>query len=152
MPNTLEAFEKWLVCFIGMVSAFLMVTCDLVVPLKKLREKLYNPTLFGGYEARDYQGLAWMTHHSICKFFKDGNTEMLWHIIADVKAKCKHGEDCLPPEMRAPPPIVSEAASAWVSHANVWVIFLTNRVRLQGCIAFMMLQTTWMHSGVTNVC
>ena len=115
-PNTLESFEKWLVCFIGTVSAFLTITCDLVNPLKKLREKLYNPTLFGGYEARDYQGLAWMTHRSIRKFFKDGNTDMLRRIIADVEAERKHGEDCLPPEMRAPPPsMVSDTSSSGMS-------------------------------------
>ena len=112
-PNTLEAFEKWLVCFIGTVSAFLTVTCDLVMPLKKLREKLYNPTLFGGYAARDYQALAWMTHRAIRRFFREGNTEMLRRIIADIEAERKHGEDCLPPEMRAPPPppIVSDGSS-----------------------------------------
>ena len=111
-PNTLEAFEKWLVCFIGTVGAFLMVTCDLLIPLQKLWEKLYNPTLFSGYVARDYQGLAWMTHRAIRKFFKEGNTDMLRRIIADVEAERKHGEDCLPPEMRAPPPAyVSDTSS-----------------------------------------
>ena len=112
-PNTLEAFEKWLVCFIGTVSAFLTVTCDLVNPLRTLREKLYNPILFSGYTAKDYQGLAWMTHRSIRRFFRDGNTDMLRRIIADVEAERKHGEDCLPPEMRAlPPAIISDTSSA----------------------------------------